>query len=113
MFNLDVTHESGMWPEKAPIIQTDPMTVKLPPYLVDDMATREALARHYDHLQQADERVGQLLAELEEDGLTAETLVVLWSDHGEGLPRHKRWLYDGGLQVPLVLRWPGRVRPGS
>ncbi len=112
VFNPTLTHESGMWPKDGEQIVTDPNAVTLPPYLPDTPKTRLALARHYDNLARADERVGQLLAELEEDGLAEDTLVVLWSDHGEGLPRGKRWPNDAGTHVPLIVRWPGRVNAG-
>ena len=74
---------------------------------------RAALARHYANLARADERVGQILAELDEDGLAGQTVVFLWSDHGEGLPRGKRWPYDAGIRIPLLVRWPGGLEPGS
>ncbi|GBC97993.1 Arylsulfatase [bacterium HR17] len=72
-----------------------------------------------------DRRVGEILRELEEDGLTDNTIVWFWSDHGVGLPRAKRWVYDSGIHVPLIIRipekflkWaypddPDRIKPGS
>jgi hypothetical protein len=57
--------------------------------------------------------VGELLDQLEEDGLAEKTIVILWSDHGEGLPRGKRWPYDAGIHIPLIVRWPGQLEPGS
>lgn len=132
VFNLTVTHESGMWlPEaRAPgrggrqarpggaerdegRVATDPCSVALPPYLPDTPLVRASLARHYDNLALADAEVGKLLAALEADGCASDTVVMLWSDHGEGLPRAKRWLYDAGLRVPLIVRWPGHLVPGS
>lgn len=122
VFNPTVTHESGMWPDKPAWHggvnadrppATDPDRVELPPYLPDTPACREALARHYDNLQQADARVGELLDQLQADGVADNTIVVLWSDHGEGLPRAKRWPYDAGIRIPLIVRWPGQVEPSS
>ncbi|MBI1928580.1 sulfatase-like hydrolase/transferase [Candidatus Poribacteria bacterium] len=113
VFNPTVTHESGMWPRDDRSLITDPSAVKLPPYLPDTPKAREALARHYDNLALADERVGQILNELRADGLTENTIVFLWSDHGEGLPRGKRWPYDAGIRIPLLVRWPGQLEPGS
>lgn len=113
VFNLTVTHESGMWPRPDRPLTTDPAQVTLAPYLPDTPLARQALARHYDNLETADRRVGQLLAQLDEDGCTQDTVVFLWSDHGEGLPRAKRWLYDAGMRVPLIVRWPGELAPGE
>lgn len=114
VFNPTVTHESGMWPRDdcGPLI-TDPEDVELPPYLPDTLEARKALARHYDNLEIADQKVGELLDQLEEDGLADSTVVILWSDHGEGLPRGKRWPYDAGIRIPLIVRWPGELKPGS
>ncbi len=112
VFNIDMTHESGMWEGDRPVV-TDPASVTLPPYLPDTPRTRRALARHYDNLAAADGRVGEILAQLEEDGLARDTVVLLWSDHGEGLPRGKSWLYDSGIRVPLIVRWPGVLQPGE
>jgi len=114
VFNPTMTHESGMWPhEDKPPVKTDPASVTLPPYLPDTPECREALARHYDNLADADAVVGQLLAQLEEDGLAENTIVVNWSDHGEGLPRAKRWPYDAGIRVPMIVRWPGQIEADS
>jgi hypothetical protein len=86
--------------------------VPVPPYLPDTREVREAIARQYDNIAHNDKIVGRLLEQLEEDGLAGNTLVFLWSDHGEGLPRAKRFLYDSGIRVPLILRWPGRIEAG-
>ncbi|MAF11285.1 sulfatase [Candidatus Poribacteria bacterium] len=113
VFNPTVTHESGMWPKEGERLTTDPDAVTLPPYIPDTPKAREAMARHYDNLERADARLGEVLAQLDEDGLTDNTIVVLWSDHGEGLPRGKRWLYDAGIRIPLIVRWPGSVPAGE
>jgi N-sulfoglucosamine sulfohydrolase len=113
VFNPTVTHESGMWPEKRPEITTDPDAVAMPPYLPDTPKTRIAIARLYDNLAEADCRVGELLDQLEEDGLADSTVVMLWSDHGAGLPRGKRWPYDAGIRIPLIVRWPGEIEPST
>ena len=114
VFNPTVTHESGMWErENGRPLTTNPDDVQLPPYLPDTPKSRAALARHYDNLAIADARVGELLAQLEEDGLAENTIVFLWSDHGEGLPRGKRWPYDAGIRIPLIVRWPGELQPNS
>ncbi len=113
VFNPTVTHESGMWDRDNRPLKTNPDDVELPPYLPDTPKARAALARHYDNLETADARVGALLTELEEDGLMDNTIIFLWSDHGEGLPRGKRWPYDAGIRIPLIVRWHGHLAEGS
>lgn len=112
VFNPTTTHESGQWAEKGEP-KTDPAKVTLPPYLPDTLEGRKALARQYDHIADNDALLGRLLAELEEDGLAENTVVMHWSDHGEGLPRSKRWPYDTGIRIPLIVRWPGTIKPGE
>jgi hypothetical protein len=57
--------------------------------------------------------VGVLLAELEKEGELENTIIFFWGDHGDGLPRGKRWLYDSGLNIPLIIKWPDRNRAGQ
>lgn len=113
MFNFGATHESATWPDSNETLTTDPSAVPVPPYYPDTPRVRRALARHYDNIAEVDEKVGRLLHQLEEDGLADNTIVFLWSDHGDGMPRAKRWLYDSGIHVPLMVRWPGHLSPGS
>jgi arylsulfatase A-like enzyme len=72
---------------------------------------RSDLARHYKNIELMDGRVGRILDRLEADGLADSTIVVWTTDHGDGLPRSKRDLYDSGIQVPMVIRWPEAFRP--
>jgi N-sulfoglucosamine sulfohydrolase len=120
MMTNGVTHESGMWPPDVPDRdrpddppETDPDEVEVPPYIPDTQETRLALARHYDNLERSDAWVGDLLDRLAADGHAKDTLVILTADHGEGLPRCKRWPYDSGTNVPLLVRWPGEVEGGE
>jgi hypothetical protein len=71
---------------------------------------RKTLARYYDCITAMDKNVGRILAELEEDGRSEDTLVFFYSDHGAGLPRGKRVLQDSGMNVPLLVRFPERYR---
>jgi len=108
VFNPGWSHESGMFEGgDEPPPETDPGAVEVPPYLPNTPVIRRSIARQYDNVARDDERVGELLAELEAAGIREETLVVLWSDHGEGLPRCKRWPYDSGTHVPLIVSGPG------
>lgn len=112
VFNPTHTHESGMWPEKCPEITFDPDAIELPPYFPDTPVVREAMARMYTNIEHCDNIMGELLDQLEEDGLADNTIVFHWSDHGP-LPRGKRWPYDSGIHVPMIVRWPGRLEPDS
>jgi arylsulfatase A-like enzyme len=105
VFNFTVTHESGTFEPRSPAV-TDPATVVLPPYYPDTPVVRRDLARHYDNIAAVDAQVGRVLDELEEDGLADSTTVFFFSDHGDGLPRMKRWVYDSGIHVPLLVRLP-------
>ncbi len=113
VINLTVTHESRI---RVPL-ETDPIKdpdkVELPPYYPDTPLVRRDMARYLDNIETMDGQVGEILDRLERDGLLDETIIFFWSDHGRGLPRGKRWVYDSGIQVPLIVRWPGKVKPGS
>ena len=71
----------------------------------------------YDNIADMDGQVGEILKQLADDGLAENTIVFYWSDHGDGVPRAKRSLYDSGLRVPLMIRWPkglgSTLTPGS
>lgn len=97
----------------APEQRHDPAAAPVPPYYPDTPPFRQAVARYHDLITAMDYWAGDILAQLEEDGLAESTLVVFWSDHGRGFPREKRWPYEAGLHVPLLVRWPGRIAPGS
>jgi arylsulfatase A-like enzyme len=115
VFNLTVTHESQIFPSsparKGKPLVTDPAKVPVPPYYPDTPLVREELARMYDNIADMDAQVGEILKQLEADGLAENTIVFYWSDHGDGIPRAKRSLYDSGLRVPLMIRWPKTLNP--
>ncbi len=110
VFNFTTTHESGNWDDPE---HTDPQDVEVPPYYPDTLPVRKDIARLYDNIALMDRQAGDILQQLREDGLEEETMVFFWSDHGDGLPRAKRWLYDSGIKVPLIIRWPGKLKPNS
>lgn len=116
VFNLGVTHESGLFENKAARVRqtlpadvrADPATVLVPPWYPDTPVVRTALAGRLDLAAALDRDVARILEELAADGLADETIVVLWSDHGEGIPHGKRSLTEHGLRVPLVVHVPAR-----
>ena len=88
----------------------DPAAAPLPPYYPDTPVVRQTMARYYDLITLMDKEVGHLLQQLDEDGLANDTIVFFFSDHGFGLPRFKRTLYDSGLRVPLIIRFPAKYQ---
>ena len=120
--NFFETHESVMWeenwqtsirPHLADAELTDPQTVEVPPYLPDTAVVRADLARYFDALRLQDRRLNRALTALEASGRADETIVIYMSDHGRGQIREKRWLYPAGIHLPLIIRWPGIIEPGS
>ena len=112
VFNPHNTHESGMWTGMIDEITFDPAEVVVPPTFPDTPRVRESLAQMYTQIEIADGIFGDLLAQLDEDGLADNTIVVHWSDHGP-LPRGKRWPYDSGIHIPMIVRWPYCVDAGA
>jgi len=113
VINLTTTHESRCWEKEGETLIHDPSKVTVPPFYPDTPIVRRTLARYYDNITKMDKQAGEYLQRLEEDGLADNTVVFFWSDHGRGMPRHKRWVYDTGIHVPLIVRWPGRIKPGG
>ncbi len=116
VFNFDGTHESSVFGRQPFVV--DPDDIVLPPYLPDIPAVREDFAQHYRKIADFDDFVGLLLRLLETDGLTHKTIVIHTSDHGGVTPRSKRYCYDEGLHVPLLVAAPDRFAdlfppPGS
>jgi len=111
--NFMVTHESMVWFRKKHPLHVDPSKVKLPPIYPDTKTVRNDVARFLSNVADLDSLVGNLLHQLEEDQLMENTIIFFWSDHGDGLPFFKRELYDRGLHVPLVIRFPGKTDAGK
>jgi N-sulfoglucosamine sulfohydrolase len=90
-----------------------PERMQLPPYHPDTPETRRDLANYYNLCTTVDYHVGDILRLLENNNLATNTVVIFFGDHGRGLPRSKRWVYDSGIHVPLIVRWPGTIKPGT
>lgn len=91
-----------------------PADVVVPPYLPDTPEVRADLARYYDEIARLDRYVGDVLDELDRQGVAHNTLVLFLSDNGRPFPRCKTTVYDSGCRTPLIARWPaGGVRAGS
>jgi uncharacterized sulfatase len=120
VFNFTTSHESqirnrseGMLKRLAslaPHEKHDPGKAVLPPYYPDTPMVRRDWAQYYDVVTLMDKQVGDVLKQLEADGLAEDTIVWFWGDHGRGLPRAKRWIYDSGIRAPLIIRVPEKWR---
>lgn len=123
VMNLIVSHESQARANEATLQKYraqlkpgqvhDPSKAELPPYYADTPVVRQNWANYYDTVSVMDLQAGQILQQLEEDGLAKNTIVFYWGDHGRGLTRGKRWVYDSGIHVPMIIRWPGELKPSS
>jgi N-sulfoglucosamine sulfohydrolase len=111
VFNWMGTHESQNWDISK--VRTDPKSVKVPPYYPDNEIIRKNISKIYDNIAVLDSVVGVLLNELEKEGELDNTIIFFWGDHGDGLPRAKRWLYDSGLNIPLIIKFPGNTKAGT
>lgn len=120
VFNFSGCHESGianegkyrevtagLAPEQR---QNADSLTNLPPYYPDTPVAREDWKRNYELITAMDAWAGRLIQQLKDDGLYEDTVIFFWSDHGVGLPRAKRWLYDSGIHIPLIVRIPEKWR---
>lgn len=109
IFNFPVTHESQI--RRRPHEQVhDPAKVRVPAYHPDTPEVRQDWAQYYDNITTMDGMAAKVLAELEEDGLVDDTIVFFYGDHGSGMPRSKRWPYNSGLHVGLLLHIPEKYK---
>lgn len=132
LINFQVTHESGIfrplgstpesfvhfamqllrwWQNGAVPEVVRPQDIVPPPYYPDTAVVRADMARHYNNIAFMDAQVGSILQQLATAGLADSTIVIWTTDHGDGLPRAKRELYDSGIRVPMIIRWPEAFRP--
>jgi arylsulfatase A-like enzyme len=91
----------------------DPAGLRLPADMLDTPKTRRALCQYYTEVSWMDRQVGEVVASVSRHGMSDNTLFVYTSDHGAQWPFAKWNLYDAGINVPMIVRWPGVVRAGS
>ena len=139
IFNFGVTHESNLWdpwyrqfdlkpfpPERSnekwweefigidkPFYASPDINISVPPYLPDNEVVKNDIRRMYSNIVEMDNKIGLLIGQLEEDDLLDKTIIVFYSDHGGPLPRQKRLLYDSGIKVPMIIRFPNMHRAGE
>ncbi|AHM61145.1 sulfatase [Flammeovirgaceae bacterium 311] len=109
VFNINISHESSLH-RPVDSLHHNPENVPVPPYHPQTPEFKYDWAKYYDKIEIMDKQVGDLLKELEEAGLAENTIVFYYSDHGGVLGRSKRFLYESGLHVPLIIRFPDKYR---
>lgn len=126
VFNTTISHESSLFQKKidsarkrGAIPETprlDPKSVELPPYLPDTPEIREDWVTYMDIMTAMDRQIGDWIQELKEAGELENTIIIHYSDHGGILPRAKRYIYDTGTHVPMIVRFPKKwahLAPGK
>ncbi len=111
---IQESHKGVGWPLGRKLTpRIDQTKLKLAPYWPDHEVARDEYANYLEAIQLVDLYVGEVLARLDQEGLTENTLVFFMGDNGSCLFRGKQFLYDGGIQVPLLARWPGKIQAGE
>lgn len=129
VFNYTKTHEGTIRASDeahatntqrlTPEQRQDPNALELPPYYPDTPIVRNDWKKYFELITAMDYWVADHLQAIEDAGLADDTIVFFWSDHGVGLPRAKRWLYDSGTHIPLIVYIPekwrvdGQGKPGT
>jgi arylsulfatase A-like enzyme len=96
------------WPDLQ-----DPSSIQIPPYLPDIAETHEEMSLFYGDVSRVDRCVGQILDSLEAENLQNETMLIFTTDHGIAMPLAKGTLYDPGLKIGAIFRWPNQIDPGT
>jgi len=112
-FWLGFSDPHHVWETQGPRGVPDPAKLTLPRHLPDLPGVRSDLARYIAEVEHLDGDVQSVLDMLEKRGLASNTVVVFMGDNGMALPHGKGYLYDPGINVPLLVRWPGVVIPGA
>lgn len=111
IFNTTLSHEHVIhepMPEKA--LRHDPKTITIPPYHPRTPEMEHDWAQYYDYVETMDAWIGEQLKELEENGLLENTIVFYYADHGGVLGRSKRYIYESGTRIPLIVRIPDKYK---
>lgn len=113
--NFWETHESQIWDwcrQNLPIL-IDSSRIKVPPYLPQTPVTRMDWITQYNNLKYVDDKIGRILDALEKGGELENTIIIFTGDHGNGLPRGKRTVYESGVKVPMIIRYPDKRLAGT
>lgn len=113
VINFEVTHESRIWMNKEHPMLVNPDSIDIPAYYPTNPVVKKDVGRKYSNIEELDQQIGEMLADLEKEGLLDNTIIFFWSDHGGPLLRQKRAVGNSGLHVPLLVRFPDKKMAGS
>ncbi|MDF1841263.1 MAG: sulfatase [Rubripirellula sp.] len=103
------------WLKQVDGLPTEPQTkddVRAMAYMgIDTPELRQMVADYYNCMSRLDSLVGDLLRTLERSGKADNTIVIYIGDHGADMLRGKRTCYEGGLRIPMMMRWPKQIAP--
>jgi len=109
VFNLLITHESQIR-TRPHVLKHDPAEARVPAYHPDTPEVRKDWAQYYDNITTMDGQAAKILKDLKDDGLDQDTIVFFYGDHGSGMPRSKRWPFNSGLNVCILLHVPDKYK---
>jgi len=112
---LVATHRGDWWDEVRSKSEhpVNPDTVEMPPYMADHPAVRLDWAKYLDQIEYMDNEVGMIFKELEEKGMTDNTVVIFIGDNGRCNIRGKGYLHDPGMRIPLIVYYPEQFKGGE
>jgi len=99
--------------EEVPSRLYKPEEIYVPDYLADLPGVRKEIATYYNSVRRLDDTIGRVLAALEASGLAENTLVIFITDNGSSFPFSKANTYLASNRTPMVVRWPGVIKPGT
>ena len=108
IFNHTVSHESKIRLREKTFPHHKIEDASIPPYHPNIPETKRDWAQYHANITKLDGLVAKTLKELDDSGLSENTIVFYYGDHGSGMPRHKRWLWDSGIHIPLLVKIPDK-----
>ena len=113
VFTLSKFHESQIWRRGQDSLLVDPKTVPVPPIFPDTEEVRKDIAVNYSNLIRLDRQIGKVIEQLKSEGLYENSIIFFYGDHGGPFPRYKRAVYETGIKVPLIIKFPMLENAGT